>query len=49
MTTYEQGDILLVPLLASIDASLVRRRLGALSPDDLATVRQLFRTILDLA
>jgi mRNA interferase MazF len=36
------------PVLASFDTLLVRKRLGALSDDDLESVRTLFRQILDL-
>ncbi len=36
------------PILASFEASLVRRQLGALSHTDLQAVRELFRRILAL-
>jgi mRNA interferase MazF len=36
------------PLLSSFDARLVRRHLGALSLDDLASVRTMLGRILDL-
>jgi hypothetical protein len=55
MTSYKQGDVLLVPfpfvvkpLLSSFDARLVRRKLGALSDSDRVQVRALFARILDL-
>ena len=37
------------PLLASFEASLVRRKLGRLEPKDLAAVRALFARILGLS
>lgn len=36
------------PILSSFDAHLVRRKLGILSPSDLALVRALFARILEL-
>jgi hypothetical protein len=55
MTSYEQGDVLLVPfpfvvkpLLSSFDTRLVRRKLGTLSDSDRARARALFVRILDL-
>lgn len=36
------------PLLSSFEASLVRRKLGQLSPSDLEHVRALFKRIFDL-
>ena len=37
------------PILSSFDATLVRRKLGALSRDDREEMRALFARILDLA
>jgi mRNA interferase MazF len=36
------------PLLSSFDTTLIRRRLGVLSSNDIAAVRALFKRILDL-
>ena len=36
----------LKPLLATVERSLIRRKLGHLEPDDLNTIREVLRTIL---